>query len=79
MMRARETKMRQMQDDIRPRGTVTVPCSHPDCGHDLANAKGAWCFWVVALDPRLPDGPFLCWDHDPATAGTPMLKVSATR
>jgi hypothetical protein len=33
--------------------------------------------WVDALDPRLPDGPFLCHEHDPATMGTPMLKADA--
>ena len=51
-----------MNDDIRPTGTVTVPCSHPDCGP--SGDSGPWCFWVDALDPRLPDGPFLCPDHD---------------
>ena len=37
-----------MADNIRPRGTVEVDCS---CG---------WSFWVDALDPSLPDGPFAC-------------------
>jgi len=46
-------------DDLRPKGTVQVPCSHPDC------VSGGWEFWVDALDPRLPDGPFLCVEHDP--------------
>lgn len=35
-------------DDLRPRGTVQVPCA---CGCQ-------WEFWIDALDPRLPDGPF---------------------
>lgn len=38
---------------LRPRGTVEVPCSGPNC-------RGEWYFWVEALDPRLPDGPFIC-------------------
>lgn len=59
-------------DDIRPRGYVMVPCAHPECAG--TGESGAWHHWVDALDPRLPDGPFLCWDHDPATAGKPMLK-----
>ncbi len=43
-------------DDIRPRGTVEVRCSHEGCG---------WCFWLDPLDPRLPDGPFDCGaDHE---------------
>ncbi len=37
-------------DDIRPLGTVQVECSK-GCG---------WSFWVGALDPRLPAGPFIC-------------------
>lgn len=41
-------------DSLRPRGTVEVPCSFPGCG---------WNFWVGALDPRLPDGPFICEMH----------------
>ena len=45
-----------MKDDIRPVGTVQVKCSEPSC---------RWEFWVDALDPRLPDGPFLCHEHDP--------------
>ena len=61
-------------DDIRPRGTVQVSCAHPDCGSD---GSGPWMHWVDALDPRLPDGPFLCHEHDPATMGTPMLKADA--
>lgn len=35
-------------DDLRPRGSVQVACS---CGC-------RWEWWVDALDPRLPDGPF---------------------
>lgn len=40
-----------MEDDIRPKGSVQVQCSHPGCG---------WSFWLEALDQRLPDGPFDC-------------------
>lgn len=36
-------------DDIRSLGSVEVKCV--TCG---------WCFWMNALDKRLPDGPFLC-------------------
>lgn len=43
-------------DDIRPRKTVEVQCSVDGCG---------WSFWVDCIDPRLPNGPFLCSDHDP--------------
>jgi hypothetical protein len=50
-------------DDIRPRGTVEVHCSN-GCG---------WDFWVDSLDPRLPDGPFIC----PACSGEPILKSNA--
>lgn len=45
-----------MTDDVRPRGTVMVPCS--TCPVDADGAR--WCFFVDALDPRLPDGPFVC-------------------
>lgn len=48
-------------DDIRPRGTVTVRCSHPGC---------TWKFWVDPLHPALPDGPFLCVEH----SGEPVVK-----
>lgn len=48
-----------MKDDIRPHGTVFVKCSHPTCG---------WTFWVEALDPRLPDGPFICGANHTAQA-----------
>ena len=44
-----------LADDIRPKTTVEVQCSHPECG---------WSFWIDALDPRLPDGPFFCGEHD---------------
>lgn len=37
-----------MTDNIRPKGTVQVRCS---CGVE---------YWVDALDPSLPDGPFKC-------------------
>jgi hypothetical protein len=43
-----------LDDDLRPPGTVTVRCSAPRC---------TWWFWVGALDPRLPDGPFFCDEH----------------
>jgi hypothetical protein len=43
-------------DDLTPKGTVLVDCSNPGC---------EWSFWVDATDPRLPDGPFLCPDHNP--------------
>lgn len=36
-------------DDLRPKGTVEVECS-----------VCHWCFWVGCLNPRLPDGPFVC-------------------
>jgi len=42
-------------DEIRPKGTVQVKCSAPDC---------EWEFWVDCLDPKLPEGPFLCSEHD---------------
>lgn len=42
-----------MQDDIRPRGTVEVECSTPNC---------TWRFWVAADDAKLPTGPFFCSD-----------------
>jgi hypothetical protein len=38
-------------DDLRPKGTVEVKCSHPGC-------NTYW--WIDPLDPRLPGGPFLC-------------------
>jgi len=38
-------------DDLRPTGTVEVKCSHSGC-------NTYW--WIDCLDPRLPDGPFLC-------------------
>lgn len=47
-------------EDIRPPKTVQVPCSVPGC---------EWEFWVEALDPRLPNGPFLCAEHDPNFTG----------
>lgn len=43
-----------MSDSLRPKGTVEVTCTQ--CGY--------WSFWIDALDPRLPDGPFLCSDCD---------------
>ena len=44
------------RDDIRPKGTVEVQCSAPDCD---------WYLWVRCDDSRLPDGPFWCVEHDP--------------
>lgn len=49
-------------DDLRPRGTIEVQCTAPDC---------RWRFWIEALDPRLPAGPFLCQEHDPEAWPTP--------
>lgn len=45
-------------DDLRPKGTVEVKCSK--CG---------WSFWLDALHPSLPDGPFICMscEHGPNT------------
>lgn len=53
-------------DSIRPRGTVEVRCSKPDCG---------WSFWVDALDKRLPGGPFLCPGACDGVQLAPMLKA----
>lgn len=53
-------------DDLRPRGTVEVDCSAPDCG---------WSFWVDPLDPRLPGGPFLC--HSCSGEPRPFIKEDA--
>lgn len=47
-----------MKDDIRPKGTVQVPCSGLGCV--IADGEGYWEFWVDSLDPRLPNGPFKC-------------------
>lgn len=46
-----------MKDDLRPKGSVEVECIM--CG---------WSFWVGCLDPKLPDGPFVCetCEHGPA-------------
>ena len=41
--------MTSNKDDIRPLGTVEAKCSSCE-----------WHFWLEALDPRLPDGPFIC-------------------
>jgi hypothetical protein len=38
-------------DDLRPKGAVEVEC-----------AVCHWHFWVYCLDPRLPEGPFVCSD-----------------
>ena len=43
-------------EDIRPRGTVEVTCK---CGVS---------FWVDALNPALPNGPFVCGICNPNTA-----------
>jgi hypothetical protein len=69
--------MTESTDDLRPRGYVEVKCGHPDCQPKPGQDLSPWCFWVDALDPRLPDGPFLCWDHDPTTAGKPMRKAES--
>lgn len=45
-----------MTDDLRPKGTVEVPCATCPVGENGER----WFFWVDALDPRLPDGPFIC-------------------
>lgn len=45
-----------MSDDLRPRKTVEVTCK---CGVS---------FWVDALNPALPDGPFVCGVCNPNTA-----------
>jgi hypothetical protein len=42
-----------VKDDIRPKGSVEVLCTGIRC-------RGKWWFWVDCLDPRLPDGPFIC-------------------
>lgn len=33
---------------------MEVTCAVDGCG---------WAWWLDALDPTLPDGPFLCADH----------------
>lgn len=43
-------------DDIRPKGTVQVPCSTCPVGDEGER----WYFWVLCDDPRLPNGPFRC-------------------
>jgi hypothetical protein len=43
-------------EDIRPKGSVEVHCQGEGC---------QWSWWVDALDPSLPDGPFLCDEHAP--------------
>lgn len=63
-----------MRDDIRPKGTVMVQCSHPDCLPKPGEDAGPWSFWVDALDPRLPDGPFICPAHD---GGGPTQKAES--
>ena len=53
-------------DRIRPRGRVEVKCSHPSC---------KWSFWIDALDPRLPRGPFDCGaDHETEARVNAVLK-----
>ena len=37
-------------DKIRPRETVEIECE-----------KCNWNFWIEALDPMLPNGPFVCY------------------
>lgn len=45
-----------MSDSLRPKGYVEVPCKFCPKGPDGEQ----WFFWVDCLDPRLPDGPFIC-------------------
>lgn len=47
-------------DDVRPKGTVEVECS-----------VCHWYFWVHCLDPRLPAGPFVCFNCE--NPGKPPL------
>lgn len=49
-----------MLDDIRPPGTVEVECTGPLCRAMVAGTDDKMCFWVDAVDPRLPAGPFIC-------------------
>lgn len=45
-----------MASTLRPKGTVEVTCDHAGCG---------WSWWVDALDPLLPLGPWDCGqDHE---------------
>ncbi len=46
-------------DDIRPRGTVEIRCSHPECGV---------CTWVDPLDPRVLGGYTCGRNHERAKA-----------
>jgi hypothetical protein len=38
-------------ESLRPRGTVEVHCSAPNC---------RWSFWIANDDIRIPNGPFFC-------------------
>lgn len=46
-----------MNDNFRPKGCVEVFCEQ--CKGDDGSQ---WAFWVDCLDPRLPNGPFICDD-----------------
>ena len=56
------------KDELRAPGAMLVPCSHPDCAADPSRDVGPWMFWVDCLDPRLPDGPFICDSHGDHTS-----------
>jgi len=47
-----------MNDNLRPKGCVEVSCKLCPKGPNGEE----WVFWVDCLDPRLPDGPFICND-----------------
>lgn len=57
------------RDDLRPCGTVEVRCQVAGCG---------WAWWVDPLDPLLPDGPFLCHEHDPSYVQDTVRTVNFT-
>lgn len=62
--------MTEKRDDVRPRASVEVPCA--TCPPADENGEfGPWCFWVDPLDPRLPDGPFIC----PTCSGMDLPKA----
>ena len=55
-----------MSGRIHPRGTVEVECKVcptllcATCWPDGPPEGSRTFFWVDALDPRLPNGPFIC-------------------
>lgn len=51
------------RDDIKPKGTVQVKCQHRAWAQSGPEQTCRSEFWVDALDKRLPDGPFFCYDH----------------